>query len=353
MSGKIVTLSPKAIVTAGMQVRAVFNRAHCDELAELFDADNPTWPDGLPPVTVFHDGKRYYLADGHHRLGAAVEAGCTEIRVDVHKGTKEDALRYAVGTNAGHGLKRTNEDKRNAVRIAYRENFASAPTDEKFFRALARLCRVSHTFAGNIVKEIRKEEARLSGPEVGNVASPGDAESVNVASADGEQAGNLASPEPRGGDCDAGDATEADTEPDFSDDQTIPVENATAARGLPALPAEADYHELDYHLRLAAQLIDKIGQAKGGEMLRVQALKVRSEKRGIEEIITVYSQDLENLRTQLKFWRPHVLGCPVCKSTPAQNCNLCFGLPYLTRGVYDRLTDEQKSQIKESTHDAA
>ena len=73
--------------------------------------------DNFPPVTVFHDKNqsKYWLADGFHRCAAAAAAGLTEIKAEVLEGTRRDALLHAVGANAAHGVRRTNEDKRKAV----------------------------------------------------------------------------------------------------------------------------------------------------------------------------------------------------------------------------------------------
>jgi hypothetical protein len=38
---------------------------------------------------------------------------------EVREGSKEDAQRHAVGANADHGARRTNEDKRRAVLLAF------------------------------------------------------------------------------------------------------------------------------------------------------------------------------------------------------------------------------------------
>jgi hypothetical protein len=73
--------------------------------------------DTFPPVVVFHDEKKdeYWLSDGFHRCAATKDAGLTEISADVQSGTKRDAILYAVGANTGHGIRRTNHDKRKAV----------------------------------------------------------------------------------------------------------------------------------------------------------------------------------------------------------------------------------------------
>ncbi len=75
----------------------------------------------FPPVVVFDDGETKWLACGFHRIYAAEDAGLETIEAEVRKGTKRDAMLYAVGTNATHGVPRTNADKRRAVETLLRD----------------------------------------------------------------------------------------------------------------------------------------------------------------------------------------------------------------------------------------
>ena len=47
----------------------------------------------LPPVTVFFDGKEFWMADGFHRLLAAQRIGRKNIAADVKQGARVDAAR--------------------------------------------------------------------------------------------------------------------------------------------------------------------------------------------------------------------------------------------------------------------
>jgi imidazolonepropionase-like amidohydrolase len=51
---------------------------------------------GLPPVVVFDTPEGLLLADGYHRVAAARRAGAEVIEADLRRGTRHDALRYAV-----------------------------------------------------------------------------------------------------------------------------------------------------------------------------------------------------------------------------------------------------------------
>lgn len=73
----------------------------------------------FPPITVFFDGTDYWLADGFHRVGAALRARPSKpIEADVIQGTQSEAQWFSFGANKAHGLRRTNEDKARAVKSA-------------------------------------------------------------------------------------------------------------------------------------------------------------------------------------------------------------------------------------------
>lgn len=111
----------------------------------------------FPPVTVFYDGRVYWLADGFHRVEAHERAGSDEIRADVRQGERRDAVLHSVGANADHGLRRTNDDKRRAVDVLLRDPLWSRWSN----REIARRARVTHTF----VSEMRRSlEAASSEP---------------------------------------------------------------------------------------------------------------------------------------------------------------------------------------------
>lgn len=116
----------------------------------------------FPPVDVFTDGKSNWLAGGFHRVEATKKNGGTTIKAIIHDGSLRDAILFAVGQNATHGLPRTNLDKRQCVLIFLKDSDWVKKSD----RWIAEACKVSHTF----VQNTRKSLAPISAP-TGNVAS--------------------------------------------------------------------------------------------------------------------------------------------------------------------------------------
>lgn len=73
----------------------------------------------FPPVIVFYDGKAYWLADGFHRVEAALRIDTAgTIEAEVTQGTRSDAQWHSYSVNQAHGLRRSREDVERAVRAA-------------------------------------------------------------------------------------------------------------------------------------------------------------------------------------------------------------------------------------------
>lgn len=70
----------------------------------------------LPPVTVFKSPEGLLLADGFHRMAAAQRLGLREIEAEVRKGTREDALEYAVIANTKNADPLNEEERNDGIR---------------------------------------------------------------------------------------------------------------------------------------------------------------------------------------------------------------------------------------------
>lgn len=109
----------------------------------------------FPDVTVFFDGSDYWLADGFHRVHAAKRAGRGAINADVRQGTRRDAVLYSVGVNSGHGLRRSNDDKRRAVMTLLQDEEWRRWSD----REIARRCKVHPDTVGKWRRETSLSES--------------------------------------------------------------------------------------------------------------------------------------------------------------------------------------------------
>ncbi len=102
----------------------------------------------FPPITVYYDGSKYWLADGFHRYLAAKRNNQQGIEAEVQAGSRSDALKHALGANSTNGLYRTNADKRHVAEIALREwpDLSNA--------YLAEVCRVSDELLRTVRKQL-------------------------------------------------------------------------------------------------------------------------------------------------------------------------------------------------------
>jgi hypothetical protein len=149
-----VKLSIDQIKTdGGTQMRAGLHEA---TVLEYLEAMAPIGWSDFPPIIVYHDGRNYWLADGFHRIeayrraAAQLDQPADRIPADVRAGTRRDAILYAAGANAQHGLRRTNADKRRAVEVLLRDDEWRQWSD----REIGRRCDVSDVFVGKVRREM-------------------------------------------------------------------------------------------------------------------------------------------------------------------------------------------------------
>lgn len=100
-------------IDAGTQSRLAINEDVVAEYTEVITQAGIDWP--FPPLDVFHDGADYFVADGFHRLLAAIRAKLASVPCNIHKGTASDARIFGMTANDRHGLRMSREDKRACV----------------------------------------------------------------------------------------------------------------------------------------------------------------------------------------------------------------------------------------------
>lgn len=148
----------KIVQDESCQQRTLYDAATIDDYAEHL-ANGGTFP----PLTVFHVGTVYVLADGHLRLRAYQRQGIKTVEVDVEQGSLRDAVLYSCGANAGHGAKRTSADIRRAIRRLL--------DDFEWGRwkvaQIATACKVSKSTVERVKDEIIEEQKPAGESEEG------------------------------------------------------------------------------------------------------------------------------------------------------------------------------------------
>lgn len=139
----------KIILDPRLQMRETMDFGVIDEYAEnLFD---------LPPSRVVQGpAGEMWLVGGWHRWHAHSKTKQKTMPCIVTEGAFADAVVLAAGENHGHGLRRTNEDKRRAVAALLSHEVWQERSD----RMIADACHVGHPFVAKIRKEL---EPRPSG----------------------------------------------------------------------------------------------------------------------------------------------------------------------------------------------
>ena len=128
---------------ARVETRAEMDENTIEDYAEAMRAGAK-----FPPVVVFDNKVGFWMSDGCHRVEAADRAGLTTIKAEVRIGGRLEALKYALGANARHGLRRTNADKRRCVETALQE------FPDESDRAIAKLCGVGNVLVGEVRRQV-------------------------------------------------------------------------------------------------------------------------------------------------------------------------------------------------------
>lgn len=145
MTNEKVLIDINAIVMDdSIQCRASQNDKVVSDYAERMGAG-----DKFPAVDLFGTTEECWIGDGWHRIRAALKKGETIIEAHLHPGGRTDALKHAMKANDNHGLRRTNADKRKAVKAGL-NNLSDLSN-----RQIADECRVSEGLVRKIKGEVR------------------------------------------------------------------------------------------------------------------------------------------------------------------------------------------------------
>ena len=126
----------------------------------------------MPPVDVWCEkgAERWILSDGFHRLYAHIHAEKELIAVEIHEGGMHEALLHALGANRTHGIRRSNADKINAVKLALKDPEISQQTQQE----IANLIGVTRETVNRISRRETLDEGVDATPGTPNDATPED-----------------------------------------------------------------------------------------------------------------------------------------------------------------------------------
>ena len=109
----------KLKLDAGTQPRVSIDEGLVNHYAEIIkEAIKAEQPIPFPAIDVFRDPTGMTVpVDGFHRIAAHRKAGVKEILCDIREGTLREAIVFAAGANATHGLQRNSRDIRRVIRM--------------------------------------------------------------------------------------------------------------------------------------------------------------------------------------------------------------------------------------------
>ena len=200
-----------------LQARAAPNNDVIAEYAAAYKAKAK-----MPPVDVFDVAGVLYVVDGWHRIAGALLAGEGFLRaVTVGKGDFDYATWLALAANQQHGVRRTPDDKRRAVRLALESSIGM----EQSSRAIAEHLGVSDVFVSKMRAE--RDESRRS--QLQTFAPNAPTEPVKRIGKDGRA---RSAPKPRAPKAEPAPEPVAVNYP-VEDDAPLPHEPEASSPGLP------------------------------------------------------------------------------------------------------------------------
>ena len=122
-----------------------------DHVADLKAAYEAKQDIARPVAWRMPDGS-FRLAEGFHRFEGASQAGIKSLMFTVLSGTESEYRVHAACSNQGHGLKRSNADKRRSVEVLLKE------LPDHSDRKIAELAGVSHVFVSELRLQVSSDD---------------------------------------------------------------------------------------------------------------------------------------------------------------------------------------------------
>lgn len=283
------------------QSRSAIRHETVDEYAAILKS-KVEYP--FPPIVVFQDAKtgECFIGDGWHRFLACVASDTPNVRAEVHKGTRRDAILHAVGANAEHGIKRSNDDKRKAVGMLLSDPQWSKGSN----RWIAGVAKVSEAFVRALKKEMGVKSTQAVGMDGRTRDAPQKKETAHMRSLANEGGEQSQADEPLDpNDPEAYDpAEDPEVTPQPPDPQKV-------SRGVARTRHTDVLSEIGRMIREAKRLYLKEAAIEpDGRYLRAEGVETR-----MKQLLDSASGKIEMLKPSSKCHDCLGAGCKKCKLT--------------------------------------
>ena len=260
----------------------------------------------FPPIHVFKSGRGYVLADGWHRVYAFRKAKKKSILAEVHEGDELECLRFCLQSNQEHGLRRTNADKRRAVKLALGQLKDMNESE------VAKLCGVSHTYVAKIKSELDEEKA--------HVASNGGVTPRNIQP-------RASAPPP--------DPLKARMSP-ASPVQTPDV--VSDAMGYPVPDKVMDYWSRSFEVQSVIEMVEDLERV-------IDLAESSKDVLWHEAVFQTARADLSRVRQNIETAKPYAV-CTNCQGQLPETCTLCGGKGFISKFRFDTLVPEEIREMR-------
>lgn len=310
-------------IRGGTQARAEIDEPTVADYTDAMEAG-----DTFPPLVVFHDGKTHWLADGFHRYWAYTRRDTIKVPVEIHNGTRREAILYACQANARHGLRRTNADKREAVVMMLHDEEWSQWSD----RAIAEHIGVDHKTVGKVRKESTGEipqSTAVAAPKPRKTKAGRTIDTANIGTNQpakkpepDEFDGFGESPKPAPGN---NEPSKGGDDPDFD----APQMKDPNGRVIPDELVVEVFNEADCFADWQASI----------QTIRKEAKAIKDTRLGAR-ILQALDVSLKDAWQQLKHATPYCV-CPLCEGKAPKKCG-CKGAGWINKEQYEALPEDKR-----------
>jgi hypothetical protein len=300
---KIISLAD-IDVSRSPVVRAEYRHEVAEEYADQYRLKKNTMP--LP--VLFMVDKQLLIGDGLHRINAMKMAGLKQHVFEIMDGSKQDCLRYALQSNIGHGIRRTNADKWHCVKLALKEFNGLS------FSVVAEYCAVSTSFVSDV--HAAMESSGEIAPVEKRTGADGKARPVNPSRTTVETQKQR----------------EIDENPDTSAAPAAPPVQATGEE----VKDETGYVVPDKSRPIwdrrheVEPFLDDINSLRASIVSASESKDPLFSETNFKSVIA----DLANVHAQLLLARPYAV-CPVCSGKLPETCKMCLGRGVVSKWRYD------------------